>query len=99
MVAKIVPAAYDIEGKKVSHLNINFKRYWFKPTFPMGTYLSQPLSVSCSKFQIFEPFYCSADMSLIKNSLISWTTGCLLKNLSSGKRGIATTLRYGRGDN
>ena len=48
MVAKIIPGAYDIEGKKVSQLNINFKRYWFKPTFPMGTYLSQPLSVSCS---------------------------------------------------
>ena len=48
MLAKIIPAAYDIAGKKVSHLNINFKRYRFKPTFPMGTYLSQPLSVSCS---------------------------------------------------
>jgi hypothetical protein len=56
MVAEIIPAAYDSQGKKVSHLHIHLNRYWFKPTFPMGAYLSQPLSVSCSTMKDIRRF-------------------------------------------
>jgi hypothetical protein len=47
MMAKILPRAYDIAGKRVSHLNVKYKRHGFKPTFPMGTYLNHPLSIDC----------------------------------------------------
>ena len=44
MIAEIVPGAYDVKGKKISKPTGKRIRT-FHPTFPMGRYVSQPLSV------------------------------------------------------
>lgn len=43
MIAEIIPNAYDFEGKKVSKPTGKRIRV-FHPTFPMGRFLSQPLT-------------------------------------------------------
>ena len=43
MIAEIIPGAYDSKGKKISKPTGKRIRT-FHPTFPMGRYLSQPLS-------------------------------------------------------
>ncbi|MGA8272327.1 MAG: transglutaminase domain-containing protein [Candidatus Sulfotelmatobacter sp.] len=45
MIAEIIPQAYDAEGKQVSQPF--WKRKGPHPTFPMGRYVSQPLTVKC----------------------------------------------------
>ena len=50
MLAETIPRAYDGNGKLVSRPSK--KRYpYFRPTFPMGTYLSQPLSINCKNLE------------------------------------------------
>jgi len=49
MIAEIVPESYDIEGRKV--FRPDTKRHsGFRPTFPIGRFLSQPLHHPCSNF-------------------------------------------------
>jgi len=43
MIAEVIPNAYDFSGKKISKPSGKRTRV-FHPTFPMGRYLSQPLS-------------------------------------------------------
>jgi hypothetical protein len=45
MIAEIIPEAYDATGKQVSQPFL--RRKTMHPTFPMGRYISQPLSVKC----------------------------------------------------
>ncbi len=45
MIAEIIPEAYDAPGKQVSQPF--HKKKGLNPTFPMGRYVSQPLSVQC----------------------------------------------------
>lgn len=53
-MAEIITGAYDSIGKKVSRPK---KRHRiFRPTFPMGTYLSQPLSTTCSNIEEMRRF-------------------------------------------
>jgi hypothetical protein len=45
MIAEVIPAAYDAEGKKVFR---PFDRHkGLQPTFPLGRYVSQPLAIHC----------------------------------------------------
>ena len=45
MIAQIIPKAYDAVGKKV--IRPFDRRRGPHPTFPMGRYVSQPLTVKC----------------------------------------------------
>jgi len=45
VIAEIIPEAYDSTGRQVSQPFL--KRKGPHPTFPMGRYVSQPLSVKC----------------------------------------------------
>lgn len=45
MIAEIVPGAYDAFGRKT--LRPDLRRKGIHPTFPMGRYVSQPLTVKC----------------------------------------------------
>lgn len=45
MIAEIIPEAYDAEGTQVSQPFS--RRRGPHPTFPMGRYVSQPLSIQC----------------------------------------------------
>lgn len=47
MIAEINPEWYDVEGRKVFRPDSR-RHSKFKPTFPMGRYLSQPLTHRCS---------------------------------------------------
>jgi hypothetical protein len=49
MIAEIIPAAYDAEGKRV--FRPFDRRKGPHPTFPMGRYVSQPLTVKCSSME------------------------------------------------
>lgn len=49
MIAEIIPASYDAEGKKV--LRPFDHRRGPHPTFPMGRYVSQLLTVKCSSME------------------------------------------------
>ncbi|MGB8064598.1 MAG: transglutaminase domain-containing protein [Candidatus Sulfotelmatobacter sp.] len=46
MIAEVVPEAYDFAGKQVSQPFL--RRRGPHPTFPMGRYISQPLTIKCS---------------------------------------------------
>jgi len=46
MIAEVIPEAYDAVGKQVSQPFS--RRKGLHPTFPMGRYISQPLSIQCS---------------------------------------------------
>jgi len=46
MIAEIIPEAYDANGMQVSQPFL--RRKGPHPTFPMGRYVSQPLTVRCS---------------------------------------------------
>jgi hypothetical protein len=47
MIAEVIPEAYDAVGKQVSQPFS--RRKGLHPTFPMGRYISQPLSIQCSR--------------------------------------------------
>ena len=46
MIAEVIPEAYDAVGKQVSQPFS--RRKGLHPTFPMGRYISQPVSIQCS---------------------------------------------------
>ena len=46
MIAETIPEAYDATGRQVSQPFL--RRRGPHPTFPMGRYVSQPLSVKCN---------------------------------------------------
>jgi len=49
MIAEIIPAAYDAEGKKVFR---PFDRHkGLRPTFPLGRYVSHPLTIHCHSIE------------------------------------------------
>ncbi len=49
LIAEILPGAYDVEGRKVFRPD-SHRHSGFRPTFPMGRFLSQPLQHPCSNF-------------------------------------------------
>lgn len=47
MIAEIIPESYDVAGRKVFRPDTK-RRSGFRPTFPIGRYLSQPLAYHCT---------------------------------------------------
>ena len=54
MIAEIIPEIYDARGKQVSQPFHPRKRA--RPTFPMGRYVSQPLTVECKNLEEIRRF-------------------------------------------
>lgn len=50
MVGEVIQRAYDSFGKLISRPSKKRHRF-FKPTFPMGAYVSQPLSTRCKNLE------------------------------------------------
>lgn len=48
MLAKIIDGTIDVEGRRVAEPRA---RHGFSPTFPMGSYLTQPLTVRCGSLE------------------------------------------------
>jgi Bacterial transglutaminase-like cysteine proteinase BTLCP len=57
MIAEIIPGTYDAIGHQVSQPFL--RRRGPHPTFPMGRYLSQPLTVQCGTLDEIRKFLCS----------------------------------------
>jgi predicted transglutaminase-like cysteine proteinase len=57
MIAEIIPEAYDAVGRQVSQPFL--RRKGPHPTFPMGRYVSQPLTVQCRNLEDVRQFLCS----------------------------------------
>lgn len=55
MIARLLPDSCDAEGTPVRKLG---PRHGFRPTFPMATYLTQPLSVRCGSLENLRRFLC-----------------------------------------
>ena len=56
MIAEVFPEAYDVHGTKV--LRPDLRRKGLHPTFPMGRYVSQPLTVKCESIGDIRRFLC-----------------------------------------
>jgi hypothetical protein len=54
MIARVIPEAYDAVGRRV--LRPLGNRRGLHPTFPIGRYVSQPLSISCNSIQEVRDF-------------------------------------------
>lgn len=54
MIAEIIPEAYDSIGRQVSQPFL--RRKGPHPTFPMGRYVSQPLTINCSTIREVREF-------------------------------------------
>jgi hypothetical protein len=54
MIAEIIPEAYDPAGHKVFRPDL--RRHGIHPTFPMGRYVSQPLTVKCETIRDIRKF-------------------------------------------
>jgi hypothetical protein len=55
MIAEVIDGAYDTKGKQVSQPRKR-RYWWWSPTFAMGRFLTQPLSVECSNFDDLQSF-------------------------------------------
>ena len=54
MIAEVIPAAYDAEGKKVFRPFDH--RKGLRPSFPLGRYVSQPLAIHCQSIKEIRKF-------------------------------------------
>jgi hypothetical protein len=55
MIAEVIPNAYDVEGKKV--FRPFDRRRGPRPTFPLGRYVSQPLTIRCHSIEEIRQFF------------------------------------------
>jgi hypothetical protein len=55
LIAEIIPDAYDAEGKRTYRPDLRLKS-GFRPTFPIGKFLSQPLKTQCVSFREMRKF-------------------------------------------
>jgi hypothetical protein len=55
MIAEIIPSNYDVAGKPTTSVTRKRQRF-FHRTFPMGRYISQPLSIQCSNIRELRQF-------------------------------------------
>jgi hypothetical protein len=58
LIAEILPESYDIAGRKVFRPDSRHHS-GFRPTFPIGRFLSQPLKHRCSNFDELRQFLAS----------------------------------------
>jgi hypothetical protein len=56
VIAEVIPEAYDAKGHQVSQPFL--RRKGPHPTFPMGRYVSQPLTVRCASLEEMREFLC-----------------------------------------
>src|SRR2546422_7215848 len=56
MIAELFPEFYDVQGRKVLRPGGSQRRSGFRPTFPMGRNLTQPLKYKCSNFTEMRKF-------------------------------------------
>ena len=56
MIAEIVPGTYDAKGRQVSQPF--HRRRGLHPTFPLGRYVSQPLTIRCETLEEMRQFLC-----------------------------------------
>jgi len=56
MIGEIIPEIYDIEGKPTGTPVTRKRKKLFHGTFPMGRYVSQPLSQQCKDFKELRSF-------------------------------------------
>lgn len=96
MVGEVISRSYDGVGKLVSQPSKKRHRF-FRPTFPMGVYVSQPLPTKCKNLEEVRFFWPSVATSRIRSNSTERTTGCPLNSLKSEKKEIAMTLRSGPG--
>ena len=54
MIAEAIPGAYDATGKKV--FRPFDRRRGFRPTFPIGRYVSRPLTINCKSIEEVRKF-------------------------------------------
>ena len=54
MIAEVIPAAYDADGKNV--FRPFGRRRGLRPTFPLGRYVSQPLTIHCHSIEEIRQF-------------------------------------------
>jgi len=50
MIAEIFPEFYDVHGHKVFDPGTRGRKIGFRPTFPLGRYLTHPLKTQCKDF-------------------------------------------------
>ena len=54
MIAEVIPAAYDADGNKV--FRPFDRRRGLRPTFPLGRYVSPPLTIHCHSIEEIRQF-------------------------------------------
>jgi hypothetical protein len=59
MIAEVIPEAYDAIGRQVARPFDH--RRGFHPTFPMGRYVSQPLTIQCKSIEDVRTFLASCE--------------------------------------
>jgi hypothetical protein len=60
LIAEILPESYDIAGRKVFRPDSR-QHSGFRPTFPIGRFLTQPLKHNCSNFAEMRRFLASCE--------------------------------------
>lgn len=66
MIAKIFPEFYDVYGRRVFNPGRRDRRAGFRPTAPLGRYLTQPLKTQCKDFAEMRQFLstcCARDLT------------------------------------
>jgi hypothetical protein len=56
MIAEIFPELYDTQGRRVFSTGTRERRLGFRPTAPMGSYLTEPLRTECKDFADMRKF-------------------------------------------
>jgi hypothetical protein len=96
MKGEVISRSNDGIGKLVSQPSKKRHRF-FKPTFPMGTYISQPLATKCNSLEEIRLFLAKcryvSDQEQF-NQADYWMPPEQFEKL---KKEIAMTLRSGRG--
>ena len=98
MVGEVISRSYDSVGKIVSRPSKKRHRF-FKPTFPMGAYVSQPIPTKCKDLTEIRRFlitcrYVSDPMQFGQRDY--WM---LPQEFEERKKGDCDDLRFGLGGN
>ncbi len=68
MIAELSPQLYDVHGRRIFHPGGAQRRVGFRPTFPMGRYLTEPLKIRCADFGEMRKFLATYRPSLLGRS-------------------------------
>src|SRR5437879_3448813 len=98
MIAEVFPEAYDTKGRPTFRPDQR-RRSHFPSSFPIGRYISQPLSVECKNLEDLRGFLRKCRYVSDEDNLDWPTSGCLLRNSSVPAKEIVRILRCMPGDN